>query len=214
MEYLKSKKEFNIFLFLLLFFLIIKQSKSSDPPLINYPYAIILLNGNIFLIHQNGVSIYDSTFSHVISDEVIFSDTEKINHDYYLSKVTVSQFENGYIVALINDYIYFFDYKGSFIFKSTQMMSLDTVDALGYYYSLVPIKYYDGYFYYIIAFGADQHLYFYYYKFHLINKQNISIKSNAINVSGNTFDYKLKNEGVTCQLMYKNFNDKVLTCFF
>ena len=117
MENQKPIIKFNIFLIFLIFVLIIKQSKSSDSPLLYYPYAIILSNDNIFVIHQNGVSVYDSTFSYLISNEIVFSETEKIKSDYYYSKVTVSQFENGYIIALINDYIYFFDYKGSFIFK-------------------------------------------------------------------------------------------------
>ena len=211
MEYQKSKKIYNIFRFFLLFFLIIKQSKSSDSPSINFPYSIILSNDNIFVIHENGVSIYDSTFSNLISNEVIFSGT-KINHEYYLSKVTVSQFENGYIIAIILDEIYFFDYKGSFIIKTTQNLPAYTFGA---YYSLVPIKYYNGYFFYIIGFVSDDFLYLCYYKFHLVNKENITIQSKAINVNEvNTFIYRSANNGLTCQLMNKNFNDEFLECFF
>ena len=127
----KISSKFYSFLLLVLSisFKIINSEKSNI--YLDFPSGIMLSNDNIFVIHQNGVSIYDSTFSKLISDEVIFNDTEKIIYEYYLSKITIEQFENGYIITIINDYIYIFDYKGTFIFKST-----GTVDehAFGYYY--------------------------------------------------------------------------------
>ena len=80
-----------------------------------------------------------------------------IKDDYSFSRVTMSPFENGYIIALINEYIYLFDYKGSFIFKTGGKLSYF---AWGHYYSLVPIKYYNGYFYYTICY-TDEGFYFF-----------------------------------------------------
>ena len=204
---------YNFFVFFLLFFFLFKQIKSSNYiPYINYPFALILSNDNIFIIHQNGVSIYDSTFSNLISDEIVFSDTEKITSIQSLSKITISQFENGYIISLINDKIYFFDYKGNFIFNSIDPVI--NIYTPGYYYTLVPIKFYKDYYFYIIGFVVDGGLYFYYYKFHSINKQNILIKSYIINQEGAYYTYTIKEYGLSCQLMSYNFNDKHLTCFF
>ena len=210
----KKNKNFlyNFLVFFLLFFFLFKYIKSSNSiQYINYPFALILSNDNIFIIHQNGVSIYDSTFSNLISDEIVFSETEKLTSKQSLSKVTISQFENGYIISLINDKIYFFDYKGNFFFNSINPV-ID-IYAPGYYYTLVPIKFYKDHFFYIIGYVVDGGLYFKYYKFHSINKQNILINSYIINQEGDTYTYQIREYGLSCEFMSYNFNDKYLSCF-
>ena len=83
MDFKKSKNYFYIFTFFLFLFLRFRQNKSTNSiPYINFPNAIMLSNDNIFIIHQNGVSIYDSTLSNLISDEIVFSDSEKIISEY------------------------------------------------------------------------------------------------------------------------------------
>ena len=55
-------------------------------PLINatisfsYPKAATLKNGNIFVIHQYGVSICDSSCSEIIADVITFSTDEQISN--------------------------------------------------------------------------------------------------------------------------------------
>ena len=56
--------------------------------------------------------------------------------------------------------------------------------------------------------------FFYYYKFHLLNKENILIKKSVINQEGNIYAYQIQDHGLSCQLMNFNFNDKILSCFF
>ena len=178
MEYKISKKLFTIISFFLLFGLIFKQSRESDLDL-SFPFATFLSNDNIFVIHKDGVSIYDSTFSNLISDEIVFSSSNIIQDEYYYRMVTISKFEDGTIISIINNKIYIFDYKGSLIFESSQYI---TVFSAGQYYSIVPIKFYDGYYYYFVGF-ADESVYYFYYKFNLINKENQLIQSdNSIDV--------------------------------
>ena len=205
-----SSINFSFLLFFLsISFKIINTENSTT--YLDFPLGIMLSNDNIFVIHQNGVSVYDSTFSKLISDEVIFSDSEKIIYEYYLSKITIEQFENGYIITIINDYIYIFDYKGTFIFKSTRL--LDDY-AFGYYYSIVPIKFFDGYYYYIITYIDSQIIFFIYYKFHLENKINSLINRYQMKHEIGTTSYLLYESGLSCQKMSYSFSEVVLSCFF
>ena len=199
-----------LFSFLIIFPFISKQIKSlDDTPYFTFPVAIILSNDNIFVIHESGVSIYDPS-SNLISNVVEFTNSEKIS-DYSFLQVTISQFENDYIIAVINYMIYFFDYKGSFIYKTNGYFSYVN---LGLYYKIVPIKFYNGYFFYILIFEDTRYLYINYYKFDLINRQNNEIHSYLVNVDANNMLNSIIEYGLTCELMSYNFNEKILSCFF
>ena len=196
-------KKIFIFCFFL-FFYKFKQSNFIDIPYINLPYALFLLNDNIFVIHQNGVSIYDSNFNKLIKNEIIFSESEKTEYNTSFSRLTVSQFRNGYIISIINDKIYFFDYKGSLIFESTEKIIDNNI--MPYYYTLVPFKFFDDYYFYIIGFVYNGVLNIYNYKYQLLNNNNNTLISRlTIN--------DIKDDGLSCQIMNSNFNDKILVCF-
>ena len=202
MEYKISKKLFTIFSFFLFFGFIFKQSMGTNPDL-SFPFATFLSNDNIFVIHQDGVSIYDSTFSNLISDEIVFTSSYRIQYEYHYRMVTISKFEDGTIISIINNKIYIFDYKGSLIFESSQYI---TEYSAGQYYSIVPIKFYDGYYYYFVGF-ADESVYYFYYKFNLISKENQLIQSdNSI--------YVYPYYSFSCQLMNYDFTTEVINCFF
>ena len=198
---------------ILLYILLIKIIElSNSSPYFNFPFSIKLSNDNIFIIHQDGVSIYNSDLSILISDEIIFNDTEKITSEYSLSKITLSQYDNGYIIALINDKIYFFDYKGISIYISTEPISNY---VSGHYYTLIPIKYFNNYYYYLIGFIHNDSLYIFYYKFQTKYKENFLINSyTPIKNNDNTELCNIQNYGLSCQLMNYNFNEKLLSCFF
>ena len=159
------------FSFFLISFFIIKNVQSlENTPLFNFPIALILPNDNIFVVHEDGVSILDHS-SNLITNVVNFTSSEKISSDYSFLKVTIAKFENDYIVILMQEKIYFFDYKGTFIFKTSGYFN---PYAWGNYYQIVPIKYYNGDFFYIVVYKDtdSESLFFAYYKFNLINKEN------------------------------------------
>ena len=112
------------FSFFLIFFFITKNMQSlENNPLFNFPIALILPNDNIFVIHEDGISILDSS-SNFITNVVNFTVSEKISSEYSFLKTTIAKFENDYIVVLMQEKIYFFDYKGSFIFKNEGYLPL------------------------------------------------------------------------------------------
>ena len=96
------------YFYFFLILLIINISKSSEAFLyFNYPYAFKIKDKNIFVIHQDGITICDPTLKRIIRNETIFEGTDKINSDASLSKVT-TLYENGYIICLIT-------FSGSFL---------------------------------------------------------------------------------------------------
>jgi hypothetical protein len=145
------------------FLLIINISKSSQAFLyFKYPYAFTIKDRNIFVIHQDGITICDPTLKRIIRNETVFASSEKISSDSSLSKVT-TLYENGYIICLINDYIYIFDEEGNLKLKSSN--SIHSGSISDEYYTLVNIGLSSNCLYYVIGFVYDQKLYFYGYKY-------------------------------------------------
>ena len=81
----------------------------------DYPYSLTLSNGNIFLIHQEGIDIYDSSFKN-ISRIIKFSGQEEMTKEIF-AKIEL-KYDNEYILSIINDKIYIFDNEGKFLYKS------------------------------------------------------------------------------------------------
>ena len=67
---------FKKILHLIIICILIDLSKSLKS--FNYPYSLTLTNGNIFIIHQKGVTICDYSLSTIIENVIIFSEDEEI----------------------------------------------------------------------------------------------------------------------------------------
>ena len=72
---MKPSKSYNIFTFIIFFFLI-KYIHSSIT--FNFPSAIELTNGYIFVIDELGIYIYDETVTNLIRTEYLFDEEDKI----------------------------------------------------------------------------------------------------------------------------------------
>ena len=184
--------------------LIINLSKSSEAFLyFNYPYAFKIKDKNIFVIHQDGITICDPTLKRIIRNETIFEGTEKINSDASLSKVT-TLYENGYIICLINDYIYIFDEEGNLKLKDSN--SIKSGSIFGEYYTLVNIGLASNCLYYVIGFVYNQKLYFYGYKYDInANTNNNYANLNEYNHRYSSSSYYIKNKGLSCQYVNNKF---------
>ena len=81
----------------------------------------------------------DSNMINMISEVLTFEKEEQYINKKYLSKTTISRFnneDNGYIFCIINDKIYIFNSSGQKVYKNDNKIP----DLEGSYYSLVPIK--------------------------------------------------------------------------
>ena len=109
-------------------------------PNLKFTKSITLLNGDIFIIHQSGISIYNSSLNGFIENITYFSEDLLINDYSQLNKVIISRFNEtnyGYIISIINNIIYIFDYKGKMLKNDTTQ-----IDILkkGEYFTLIPIR--------------------------------------------------------------------------
>ena len=195
------------------FLLIINISKSSQAFLyFNYPYAFTIKDRNIFVIHQDGITICDPTLKRIIRNETVFESSEKINNDDSLSKVT-TLYENGYIICLINDYIYIFDEEGNLKLKSSNTIHSGTVS--GEYYTLVNIGISSNFLYYVIGFVYNQKLYFYGYKYDINANTNSKYANlNAYNHRYSSSNYYIRNKGLSCQYVTKTSLGQCLLCVY
>ena len=98
-------------LFIISFLLNISQINSFIS--FTYPTAVTLNNGNIFVIHKYGISICDNSYTTIINNITIFSSEDQISNEDYLSKVSISQFKDGYILSVIIDKINIFNSIGN-----------------------------------------------------------------------------------------------------
>ena len=174
-----------------------------------FPYAFKLSNKNIFVIHQLGVSICDETFIQIIATVVTFSESEKITTDASLSKVA-STISNGYIICLLNDYIYIFDEEGYLLKKSDSKITNTNIE----YYTVTYAFEDSNNIYFTIGFIYNEDFYLYSYKYHTIDK-TITKHKEAIRKQY----YYIKNNGVSCHNMKYSgkFNTKIqyiISCLY
>ena len=161
-----------------------------------YPTVATLKNGNLFAIHKTGVSICDSNYSTIIENVTIFSEENQISTPQNLSRVSISQFPDGYIVSAIIDKIYIFNLEGKLEFTSEALMD----ENINIFVSIDEI-YNNIYYYYLAGFIYDDSIYLNYYYYNISNKANI-IHSSATRLREKNNDrYYIKNKGLSCQVL-------------
>ena len=177
--------------------------------------AVTLLNGDIFIIHEKSVDVYDSTLTNKKS-EYLLDSSMQVSSFGNLSKTTISIFPKsygGYVISIIRDYIFFFYENGTLLHQINT-----TADLEGEYYSLVPFKIEGNEYYYIVAFGIGEnvencYMRLIYYKFNIESKENIKIYDNTVIYSDNNKTALLVKKALTCELMSTS-SENLLTCFF
>ena len=126
-----------------------------------YPISVPLINKNICVSHRYGISICNSFCSKIIKEILTFLPDEEISTEEKLSKVTISQFDDGSIISVIIDKIYFFDINGEFEFKSQNSIT----SFKNIYFTLSPHKIENNYYYYLLGYAYSNTMYIYYYKY-------------------------------------------------
>ena len=187
---------FNI----LIIFSFFKEYKNENQ-ILKFPLSITLLNGNIFVIYEEGIKIYDSKLNN--SNTILnFSDGEKINDKAIHSKIAISRFSEdnyGYIISVISNKLYIFDCEGNKLFKNE-------ISLNGNYYSIVPIKEENKEFTYMIGFiDSGNKVNYYFYKYD--NNSNINEQLYYYNSN----NYQTEDNIFSCQLM--NYLDDIIVCF-
>ena len=208
----------SINIYIILFINIIQVSLAIVK--FEYPTALSLFNGNIFVVEKKGIYVYDEQVKNIIY-EYPFSENEQITDLESFSNVIV-KYKNSYIICLINLKIYLFDYEGKMVFKTDEKVISDINIS---YLALTPVNLnVDNYYFYVIEYFLNESgkykLKLLYYKIHIIGKTNNYITELMFDefvyssVLGSSYDFK--NQGLACEYMHevsKN-QDNYLTCFF
>ena len=216
---LKSNIFCNYFFVLLLFSILQNNLINS----LSYPKSITLLNGNIFVIHQDGITIYDSSLRRVRKNVIEFNSEEKIDNKDKLTKITISRFENEYIVCIILATIHVFDIKGNLLYKEENKTITELMAASSTYstYTLLPIKKVNNEYTYMIGFIKNDFISLYFFKF--VDNEDSKINTllytkkpfRKICYDSNNYEQScpILNNALTCELM-SNSEGNNIYCFF
>ena len=192
---------YNFFIVYILqfFFLLFLLDISKIICTISYtnPMAISLTNGNIFIIHKTGIDFSDK-YLNKIKTLLIFSNDEQIATNK-LSKISISKFDDGGIICLINNYSYIFNNESILLFKDIQI-NINNYD----YYSVIG----DVNYYYYITFIDDNIINIYCY-FYDRNNNRTNFLYHL-----NTFENSLKKVGLSCHIMKHKTKGEMLACFY
>ena len=175
---------------------------------LDYTHSLSLINGNVFIIHKNGVRVYDYNFSITLyeynfgGNPIISSENDNI----FTSIIQCNDYDQ-YVIAIIKDNIYIFSSKGQYLFhKSINLFSDFLINDYYNYYSFLYYKHLNNVYYFILAFLNNEH------KIKIIEIQidknfNINSKVTFHGINDTISD------PISCQIMDYS-NSKTLGCVF
>ena len=137
---------------------------------LKYPYSLYLSDGNLFVIHDKGISIYDHLFTKKLKDVFIFSEKDQIDPSD-ISRITTA-FEDEYIFSIIKDKIYIFDDKANLLYHNET--SILNEGIFPSYYSLVIFKSETNLYKYFISYFYNRNRYQIIFEYSItLNKNNL-----------------------------------------
>ena len=168
-----------------------------------------LINEDVLFIASDGIHVYSPNLSIERTDKNV---AYEINPNS-APKVTLSKFDDGHIISIINDKLNFFSPEGDLLVEK----SLDTyiLSDNAEYYTLNAFEINENnYFYYIGYVNSNNLLSLYYFSINNITTDNVKIHSTTYTPKSNTgATTTILHKGHSCELM-RNSSRKVLTCFF
>ena len=122
---------------------------------LNYTHALSLINGNIFILHKDGVIVYNYNFTIILysynfdGNPIIPSEEE----NNFTSIIQCDDDINQYVVAIIKYETYIFSSRGQYLFKVQNTFFSDFITNSVYtYYSFLYYKYSGSIYYFIITY--------------------------------------------------------------
>ena len=180
----------------------------------SYPNAILLQNQKLFIANIEGMFICDINLNETYESYNYFNKTINSENIYKISlKILIIQFpeNNGNIVCLVDDTLYFFNSEGKYLFS--YFMSEIEDSSIINYYNLIFYKKEGDFFHFIITFIHNGKLNILQYKAN--NNKNLFVNKGIFKpfyldfpkIAINQFD-------LGCQIMNSRSKGKVLTCCF
>ena len=183
-------------------------SRSLD---LDYTHSLSLLNGNIFIIHKNGVIVYNYDFTIPLYN-YNFEGNPLIPNEIDNNFTSLIQCNNNkqYVLAIIYTKIYIFSSRGQYLFHISENLFSDYKTEFIYqYYSFIYYKSEGSIYYFIVSFINYQN------KIKLIefqiNINNKSFNKNKEVIINNIND--IVSDSVSCQMINYQSSDH-LSCFY
>ena len=209
---MKYKLIFNYHILVYIIFFI-QIYKTNGEFSLKYPFSLYLSNGNIFVIHETGITIYDHLFSTKVEEVINFSKEEKLKIND-ISRIT-TVFEDEYLFCIIKDKIFIFNDKGNLLINNDTSILEKNVEPK--YYSLIVVKIEEFLFKYYINYKFNEYLYEYYFQFNITSNENIFFYysrnsyfrhnyDDGYSFHSNTYNYGY-NYSFTSQYMIDNKNN-------
>jgi len=209
----------NIFVILFIFNiynLVISGSSFIQEFNIDYTHSLSLLNGNFFIIHKNGVKVYNYNFTSLLYDYYFEGESLIPSSDLnnYVHIIQCPDDANQYVLVLIYNNIYVFSSRGQYLFKeqNTQLFSDFSEDELYFKYRIFSFLYYKyegNKYYFIVSYINGQK------KIKLV-KFEIDIYNHSFLIINN-FPYDVENlisDSVGCNLINSEIFQEKLSCFY
>ena len=203
---------------IIIIFLNIFQSINNDEVLyersldLENTHSLCMLNGNIFILHKNGVLVYNYNFTIILHSYDFEGNTliaSELDNNF-TSLIQCNDNNKNYIFALINNKIYVFSSKGLFLFKinNVNLFSNFSTNVEIQYYSFLYYKYEDSIYYFIVSFINNHNLI-------QVKEFSININTHLFNeLKTKTFGEKIISDSVACEITSYNDYENVLACFY
>ena len=209
-----TKLKRSLILLIFLFFHLSNQDEINFSNM-NFPSLLTLLNQNVIMLACDGIHFFNPTLTiEDSSRKIIFDDKITQNADYQkTAMVQFSQIDDGYILILVKDKMYYFNSEGDLL-DSKELSSYISSE----YYYLIPYKKQDNYLHYIISYkNAEFNFTLSHFKYDITNNENEVIMQKKYNVSVQYNQNKNPSmfAGPSCMFMSpQSYDHDVLTCFY
>ena len=173
-----------------------------------FPTSFTLYNGDNLLYCSKGLYTYNSNFEEIKNFYEFESEIETKKDANF---VTISQYPNNdYVILITKDKFYFISSEGRVLFSKDLVFG-----NKGTYYTLVPYKYNNNYYFVVGFINSSGLLNLIYYKvdtlyqeIELIVNYIPNVKTMIGSIGGNFIN------GFTYQIMNSYIYNDILTCFF
>ena len=198
-----------IYLFISLLILTINEEER-----LLYPTILTLLSHKIVLVINNGIHFYDANMENEDLDKYVPLNIPDNDLDSF--KTAMAQFsadDNGYILILAMNIIYFFRSDGTSIISKNLSNIID-----GSYYCITPYKKENNYLHYIISYtnNSDFTMILNHFKFDINSNENILENLKKLEIMPDDINpMQIGLAGMTCIVMFDSIlHYDILTCFY
>ena len=217
----KRNYKFEIFLLINIINIVSNNNNISLIENSEYPHSLVLSNGNLLIMHKNGINLYNPSVTYILK-QYNFTEEYIIDTDRENSITSIFQEEetnNNYILIIAKNILYIFTQDLENILMSNlgeYLISDPNSHECTIYYNFLFYKFKDEYYYFFVAYPKEGKFILCYFKANIYSNSVININCltySSINKE-ESYEYYISKYGITCQVMNSDIYGKVLTCFF